>query len=126
MTDPRSIPYRDRERSATIERLDDPGSADAPDAPVYGTQDDTHAESLAIKNGPHPPATHGVLRLLSPLEGEIVRDLTPIIGYVHTGIEKSCEDQQYLKVIPFVERMDSLSYYFNATVLGMSVERLLD
>ncbi len=38
----------------------------------------------------------------------------PIIGYLHTGIEKSCEDQQYWKAIPFVERMDYLSYYFNA------------
>ena len=43
-----------------------------------------------------------------------MRDVVPIIGYVHTGIEKSCEDQQYWKVIPFVERMDYLSYYFNA------------
>jgi NADH-quinone oxidoreductase subunit D len=126
MVDPREIPYRDRERSATIERLDDPGSADAPDTPIYGTQVDTHDEVFTINIGPHHPATHGVLRLLCTLEGEIVRDMVPIIGYVHTGIEKSCEDQQYWKVITFVERMDYLSYYFNATVFAMSVERLLD
>src|SRR3954454_16551124 len=126
MADPRSIPYRDRERSPMIERLDDPGSADAPDAPIYGTQVDTHDEVFTINIGPHHPATHGVLRLLCTLEGEVVRDMVPIIGYVHTGIEKSCEDQQYWKVIPFVERMDYLSYYFNATVFAMSVERLLD
>jgi len=50
--------------------------------------------------GPHHPATHGVLRLLVSLEGEIVRDLKPIVGYVHTGIEKNCEDKSYWKVIP--------------------------
>src|SRR3954466_2764425 len=124
--DPLSIPYRERERSATIERLGDPGSADAPDTPIYGTQVDTHDEVFTINIGPHHPATHGVLRLLCTLEGEMVRDMVPIIGYVHTGIEKSCEDQQYWKVIPFVERMDYLSYYFNATAFAMSVERLLD
>ena len=85
-----------------------------------------HDELLTINIGPHHPATHGVLRLLTTLEGEIVRDVKPIIGYVHTGIEKSCEDQQYWKVIPFVERMDYLSYYFNAMAFCMAVERLLD
>ena len=85
-----------------------------------------HDELLTINIGPHHPATHGVLRLLTTLEGEIVRDVKPIIGYVHTGIEKSCEDQQYWKVIPFVERMDYLSYYFNAMAYCRAVERLLD
>jgi NADH-quinone oxidoreductase subunit D len=55
-----------------------------------------------------------------------VRDVKPIIGYVHTGIEKSCEDQQYWKAITFVERMDYLSYYFNALAFCMAVETLLD
>jgi NADH-quinone oxidoreductase subunit D len=76
--------------------------------------------------GPHHPATHGVLRLLCTLEGEVVRDVVPLIGYVHTGIEKSCEDQQYWKAITFVERMDYLAYYFNAYVFCAAVERLLD
>ena len=87
---------------------------------------DEHDELLTINIGPHHPATHGVLRLFTTLEGEIVRDVKPIIGYVHTGIEKSCEDQQYWKVIPFVERMDYLAYYFNAMAFCMAVERLLD
>jgi NADH-quinone oxidoreductase subunit D len=84
------------------------------------------AELLTINIGPQHPATHGVLRLLTTIEGEVVRDLKPIIGYVHTGIEKSCEDQQYWKVITFVERMDYLSYHFNAMAFCMAVERLLD
>src|SRR5207245_10682371 len=84
------------------------------------------AELLTINLGPPPPVTPGGLRLLCTLEGEIVREMKPIVGYVHTGIEKSCEDQSYWKVIPFVERMDYLSYYFNAMAFCMAVERLLD
>jgi NADH-quinone oxidoreductase subunit D len=67
-----------------------------------------------------------VLRLLVTLEGEVVRDLKPIIGYVHTGIEKTAEDKSYWKVIPVVERMDYLAYYFNAMAFCGAVERLLD
>jgi NADH-quinone oxidoreductase subunit D len=97
-------------------------------APVYGTEADEQLDSelLTINIGPHHPATHGVLRLLCTLEGEIVREMHPIIGYVHTGIEKSCEDQAYWKVIPFIERMDYLAYYFNAMAYCMAVENLLD
>jgi NADH-quinone oxidoreductase subunit D len=83
-------------------------------------------ELLTINFGPHHPATHGVLRLLVTLRGEEVLDADPHIGYVHTGIEKSCEDKSYWKVIPLVERMDYLAYHFNAMVFCMAVERLLD
>ena len=109
MTEALDVPYRERERSVTMEPMGE-----------------EHDELLTINIGPHHPATHGVLRLLTTLEGEIVRDVKPIIGYVHTGIEKSCEDQQYWKVIPFVERMDYLAYYFNAMAFCMAVESLLD
>jgi NADH-quinone oxidoreductase subunit D len=95
-------------------------------APVSGTELEPEQELFTINMGPHHPATHGVLRLLLTLEGEVVRDLKPLIGYVHTGIEKSCEDQSYWKVIPFVERMDYLAYYYNALSFCMAVERLLD
>ena len=71
-------------------------------------------ELLTLNMGPHHPATHGVLRLLCTLEGEVVRDMKPVIGYVHTGIEKTAEDKNYWKVVPVVERMDYLAYYFNA------------
>jgi NADH-quinone oxidoreductase subunit D len=122
--DPLSVPYRERERSVTMERMDA--------EPVSGTTAitegdlDLHEELFTINIGPHHPATHGVLRLLTTLEGEVVRDVKPIIGYVHTGIEKSCEDQQYWKVITFVERMDYLAYYSNAHVFCMAVEKLLE
>ena len=88
-------------------------------------QGETH-ELLTLNIGPHHPATHGVLRLLATLEGEVVRDVKPIIGYVHTGIEKTAEDKSYWKVIPVIERMDYLSYYFNAMAFCGAVETLLD
>ncbi|MDQ3355367.1 MAG: NADH-quinone oxidoreductase subunit D [Actinomycetota bacterium] len=111
------MPYRQREESVTLERME---------APLAGTEVEPDAELFTVNMGPHHPATHGVLRLLCTLEGEVVRDVVPLIGYVHTGIEKSCEDQQYWKAITFVERMDYLAYYFNAYVFCAAVERLLD
>jgi len=122
MSDPRptDVPYREREQSVTIERLP------VQDEPVYGTELEPETELFTINMGPHHPATHGVLRLLLTLEGEVVRSVTPLIGYVHTGIEKSCEDQAYWKVIPFVERMDYLAYYYNALVFCMAVEQLVE
>src|SRR3954453_16753626 len=124
--DPLKVPYRERERSPTIERVGDEGYQRELDSELYGTQVDTHEEVFRLNIGRHHPATHGVLRLLTTLEGGMGRDMVPLIGYVHTGIEKSCEDQQYWKVIPFVERMDYLSYYFNSQAFCMPVERLLD
>jgi NADH-quinone oxidoreductase subunit D len=123
MTDgsgPLDVPYREREKSVTMKRMDEP------DAPIFGTELEPETELFTINLGPHHPATHGVLRLLLTLEGEVVRDIQPIVGYVHTGIEKSCEDQQYWKAITFVERMDYLSYYYNAMAYCMAVETLLD
>ena len=87
---------------------------------------DPEQELLTINFGPHHPATHGVLRLLTTLEGEIVRDTKPIIGYVHTGIEKTIEDKSYWKGIPVVERMDYLAYFFNAYAFCGAVETLLE
>jgi NADH-quinone oxidoreductase subunit D len=74
-----------------------------------GTDPGIDHELLTINFGPHHPATHGVLRLLVALEGEVVREMKPFMGYVHTGIEKNCEDKSYWKVIPLVERMDYLA-----------------
>ncbi len=106
--------YREQEESITLA----PVAEQIAQAPEQ--------ELLTLNMGPHHPATHGVLRLLVTLEGEIVRDIKPIIGYVHTGIEKTAEDKAYWKVIPVVERMDYLSYYFNALAFCGAVETLLD
>jgi NADH-quinone oxidoreductase subunit D len=93
----------------------------ATDEPVEREQ-----ELMTINMGPHHPATHGVLRLVLTLEGEVVRELKPVMGYVHTGIEKNCEAKSYWKVIPYVERMDYISYFFQMQAFCGAVEQLLD
>ena len=95
-------------------------------SPIERTSLEREEELFTINMGPHHPATHGVLRLLVSLEGEVVRDLKPVMGYVHTGIEKSCEQQSYWKVIPFIERMDYLSYFFNMEAFCGATEKLLE
>jgi NADH-quinone oxidoreductase subunit D len=92
---------------------------------VSAYRDETE-ELLTINFGPHHPATHGVLRLMATLEAEIIKDVKPVIGYLHTGIEKTAEDKSYWKVIPVVERMDYLAYYFNAMAFCGAVETILD
>jgi NADH-quinone oxidoreductase subunit D len=104
------IGYREMEESVELSHIAHPGSD----------------ELLTINFGPHHPATHGVLRLLATLEAEVVKDVKPIIGYVHTGIEKTAEDKAYWKAIPVVERMDYLAYYFNAMAFCGAVESILD
>jgi NADH-quinone oxidoreductase subunit D len=94
-------------------------------APGVSVELEPEQELLTVNMGPHHPATHGVLRLEVELEGEVVKDLRPIVGYVHTGIEKSCESMAYWKVIPFVERMDYLSYFFNSEAYCGAVEKLI-
>ena len=109
--------YRRMEESIDISTMHQPMSPDA------GPADQ---ELLTLNIGPHHPATHGVLRLLTTLEGEVIRDVKPIIGYVHTGIEKTAEDKNYWKAIPVVERMDYLAYFFNAMAFCGATETLLD
>ena len=116
-----SSDYRRREQSITLSAIDEQLADRRGEATGERTQ-----ELLTLNFGPHHPATHGVLRLLVTLEGEIVRDIKPIIGYVHTGIEKTAEDKSYWKVIPVVERMDYLSYYFNAMAFCSAVEALAE
>ncbi|HEY8639625.1 MAG TPA: NADH-quinone oxidoreductase subunit D, partial [Solirubrobacterales bacterium] len=103
-----------------------PETLDTAGVTVERQQLEPEQELLTINMGPHHPATHGVLRVIVTLEGEVVRDLKPVVGYVHTGIEKSCEDKSYWKVIPFVERMDYLAYFFNMEAFCGAVERLLE
>jgi NADH-quinone oxidoreductase subunit D len=109
--------YRRREQSITLSPLQEQLDEQA------GPRSE---ELLTLNFGPHHPATHGVLRLLVTLQGEVVREIKPIIGYVHTGIEKTAEDKAYWKVIPVIERMDYLSYYFNAYAFCGAVETLLE
>ena len=82
-------------------------------------------ETMIINMGPQHPSTHGVLRLMLELDGETVLRTKPIIGYLHTGMEKTAEDLTYMQGGTNVTRMDYLSPLFNETVFAMATEELL-
>jgi len=82
-------------------------------------------ETMTVNMGPQHPSTHGVLRLILTLDGEIVVSSDITIGYLHTGIEKSIEQKRWQQVIPLVERMDYLSSQSNSMAFCLSVEQLL-
>ncbi len=79
-----------------------------------------------VNMGPQHPSTHGVLRLLLRLEGEIVHDVQPHIGYIHSGIEKMCEALAYPQIVHLTDRMDYLSAHMNNEAVCLCVENALD
>ncbi|MEE9276280.1 MAG: NADH dehydrogenase (quinone) subunit D [bacterium] len=83
-------------------------------------------ETMTLNMGPQHPSTHGVLRLLLELEGETVIACKSIIGYLHTGIEKSMEGRTYNKALPMTDRMDYLAPLSNNLGYVLAVEKLLD
>ena len=82
-------------------------------------------ETMTVNMGPQHPSTHGVLRLVLELDGEIIVSAEPTIGYLHTGIEKTAEQKKWQQVVPLVERMDYLSSHSNSMAFCLSVEKLL-
>jgi NADH-quinone oxidoreductase subunit D len=82
-------------------------------------------ETMTVNMGPQHPSTHGVLRLVLELDGEVILSAAPTIGYLHTGIEKTTEQKKWQQVIPLVERMDYLSAQSNSMAFCLSVETLL-
>jgi NADH-quinone oxidoreductase subunit D len=82
-------------------------------------------EEMVLNMGPQHPSTHGVLRLELKLEGELVRDVKPHIGYLHRCFEKHCEAMSYPQVVPYTDRMDYLASMSNNFGYAVAVERLL-
>src|SRR5262245_51753924 len=80
---------------------------------------------MVLNMGPQHPSTHGVLRLLLEIDGETVLSLKPDIGFLHTGIEKTCEAKFYQLVVPLTDRIDYLCPLTNNLCYCLAVERLL-
>ncbi|MGE5619837.1 MAG: NADH dehydrogenase (quinone) subunit D [Sphingomonadaceae bacterium] len=80
---------------------------------------------MLLNMGPQHPATHGVLRLVLALDGEVVRDCTPVIGYLHSGFEKTYETKKYQQCVTLTDRMDYLNPLGNNLTFALAVERLL-
>src|SRR5580698_1970562 len=89
--------------------------------PEDGSKDHT----MILNMGPQHPSTHGVLRLVVEIDGETVLKVVPDIGYLHTGIEKTCEAKFYQQVVPMTDRIDYLSPMTNNLCYCLAVEKLL-
>jgi NADH-quinone oxidoreductase subunit D len=80
---------------------------------------------MVLNMGPQHPSTHGVLRLVLEIDGETVLKVKPEIGYLHTGIEKTCEAKFYQQVVPLTDRIDYLCPLTNNLCYCLAVEKLL-
>jgi NADH-quinone oxidoreductase subunit D len=101
--------------------------------PSYPTQTERESEfyslgdgEMFINIGPHHPATHGVLRLVLKLSGEQVVDVDPVLGYLHRGVEKICENSDYYHVIDQVDPLEYLSSLYQEWAAVLAFEKLLD
>src|ERR1035438_5650754 len=103
-----------------------PGIEDVVDnAKLHGNAG-TGDHTMVLNMGPQHPSTHGVLRLVLEIDGEAIVALAPDIGYLHTGIEKTCEAKFYQQVIPLTDRIDYLCPMTNNLAYCLAVEKLLE
>ena len=126
-TDEHSQELKPRSETSPVEEAIERGAvlrgvAPSGDVDVEITDDET----MIINMGPQHPSTHGVLRLMLELDGETVLRCKPIIGYLHTGMEKTGEDLTYLQGPTNVTRMDYASPLNNELVFALAVEKLLE
>ena len=84
------------------------------------------SQEYFINMGPQHPSTHGVLRLVLKLDGEIIREVQPHLGYIHRSIEKMCEKDSYPQIIHLTDRMDYLSSHINNEAVALAVEQGLE
>lgn len=83
-------------------------------------------EEMLLNVGPQHPSTHGVFRVVVKIDGEIIKEATPVIGYLHRGTEKLSEDLQYTQIIPYFDRLDYVCSMINNHAIVNSVEKAMD
>src|SRR5512135_2701740 len=86
---------------------------------------DLHGETMVLNMGPSHPATHGVLRIVLELDGEIITKAAPDVGYLHRGDEKIAENMTYTQFIPYTDRLDYLAPLANNVAYALAVEKLM-
>jgi NADH-quinone oxidoreductase subunit D len=101
------------------------GAGVPPVAPGEEPLQDMHGEKMVLNMGPSHPATHGVLRIVLELDGEIITKAIPDIGYLHRGDEKIAENMTYNQFIPYTDRLDYLAPLANNVAYALAVEKLL-
>lgn len=82
-------------------------------------------KEMELNLGPQHPSTHGVLRIRLKLDGEVVTEAEPVIGYLHTGVEKECESRTYSQIFTLVDRLDYLAGPFEEQMFAQAVEKIL-
>jgi NADH-quinone oxidoreductase subunit D len=87
--------------------------------------DELPGETMVLNMGPSHPSTHGVLRILLELDGEIITKATPDVGYLHRGDEKIAENMTYTQFIPYTDRLDYLAPLANNVAYALAVEKLM-
>ncbi|HLR31081.1 MAG TPA: hypothetical protein VK074_01235, partial [Fodinibius sp.] len=87
-------------------------------------EDDPLNTKMILNMGPQHPATHGVLRLILQLNGELIEKAKVDIGYLHRGVEKIAENKTFQEFMPYTDRMDYLSPYSNNVALCTAVEKI--
>jgi NADH-quinone oxidoreductase subunit D len=87
--------------------------------------DGLRTEELLLNVGPQHPSTHGVFRVIVKLDGEVIKEAIPVMGYLHRGTEKLAENLNYTQIIPYTDRMDYVSAMTNNYVLVNAVEKML-
>jgi len=97
----------------------------APELQPSGAQPDIPADKMVLNMGPSHPATHGVLRIVLELDGEIITKAMPDVGYLHRGDEKIAENMTYTQFIPYTDRLDYLAPLANNVAYVLAVEKLL-
>ena len=116
-----SMPFTTRE----IESPDPVTRVAAADAALREPGQDDIGEKMVLNMGPSHPATHGVLRLVLELDGEIITKATPDIGFLHRGDEKIAENMQYNQFVPYTDRLDYLAPLSNNVAYALAVEKLM-
>lgn len=89
-------------------------------------QNELETQEYFINMGPQHPSTHGVLRLVLTIDGEIVKAIEPHIGYIHRSIEKMCERDDYRQIVHLTDRMDYLSAHINNEAVCLAIENALE
>ena len=94
-------------------------------APAADELPDIHGEKMVLNMGPSHPSTHGVLRIVLELDGEIITKAVPDVGYLHRGDEKIAENMTYTQFIPYTDRLDYLAPLANNVAYALAVEKLM-
>ena len=114
--------------ATTVQELEAPDIAAKAAQQVQAHEDlvsDMIGEKLVLNMGPSHPATHGVLRVVLELDGEIITKADPDVGYLHRGDEKIAENMHYNQFVPYTDRLDYLAPLANNVAYAMAVEKLL-